>query len=337
MRNFIKINHTSKSPKYIQVVNSVIDNIQNGKLKKGEQLPSITDLATSQGTARVTIVKAYDILKKKGIVLSQHGKGFYIVSDAVNIKLNIFVLFDTMNAYKEILYAAFKTALPPDTSCNIFFHHYDINLFQSLIKNNAGGYNFYVVMPHFDEDVSDILKQIPADKLLLLDKSVPKLQGNFIAIYQDFENDVMNALLEVLGRIKKYKSLSLVQGDDQFQYVPKEIIKGFADFCIANRIKHKILSVFNEKDIVPGNAYIIFSDADLIQFLKLCNKNKWKPGKDIGLISYDETPMKEILADGITVLSTDFENMGRKAGEMIKKNLYQKIANPFKIIVRKTL
>jgi len=337
MKNFIHIAHTSKSPKYIQIVDSVIDNIQKGKLQTGEQLPSIAQLATSQGIARVTIVKAYDILKKKGVILSQHGKGFYIASDAVKIKLNIFVLFDTMNAYKQILYAAFRDSLPPDTSCSIFFHHYDINLFQSLIKNNAGKYNFYVVMPHFDEDVSGILKQIPADKLLLIDKTVANLGGDFIAIYQDFESDVKNALSEVLNRIKKYKALLLVPGNKQFQYVPAEIINGFTEFCKTHRIEHKVLDKFNEKDVKPGNAYIIFSDADLIQFLKLCNKNKWKPGKDIGLISYDETPVKEILANGITVLTTDFENMGRKAGEMIKKRVHRKIANPYKMIIRKTL
>ncbi|HRH59114.1 MAG TPA: hypothetical protein PL045_00980 [Chitinophagaceae bacterium] len=88
------------------------------------------------------------------------------------MKLNIFVLFDTFNAYKEILYQAFKTALPQDARCSIFFHHYDISQFGHLIHNSIGKYNFYVIMPHFDKDVSNIINIIPKEKLLLLDKNI---------------------------------------------------------------------------------------------------------------------------------------------------------------------
>jgi DNA-binding transcriptional regulator YhcF (GntR family) len=337
MKKNITITHTSSAPKYRQLVDNIIDNIGNGNFLKGQQLPSIAELAHAKKTAKATVAKAYDILKENGIILSRHGKGFYIASDAVKVKYNIFVLFDTMNAYKEILYNAFKHALPADARCSIFFHHYDVALFESLIKNNIGKYNFYIIMPHFDKDVSNILRQIPSEKLLLMDKDVPKLTGNYSAVYQDFENDVFNGLSKCITQLKKYKSLSLMQGNKQFQYVPAEIIKGFVKFCTKNKIQYNIFKNFDERDIKQNNAYIIFSDAELIRFIKYCNRMNWKLGKDVGLISYDETPMKELLANGITVITTDFENMGRKAGELIQKQLHEKVANPCKMIARKTL
>src|SRR3954469_17283842 len=108
IKRVINITHSSSSPKYKQLVDSIIYNIGNGNFLKGQQLPSIAELANAQKTAKATVAKAYDILKEKGIVLSKHGKGFYIGSDAIKVRYNIFVLFDTMNAYKEILYSAFK-------------------------------------------------------------------------------------------------------------------------------------------------------------------------------------------------------------------------------------
>src|SRR3712207_6921465 len=57
--------------------------------------------------------------------LSQHGKGFYVVSTEVRGKLNLFLLFDTLNAYKENLYYALKESLPENTQLNLFFHHYE--------------------------------------------------------------------------------------------------------------------------------------------------------------------------------------------------------------------
>ncbi len=39
---------------------------------------------------------------------------------------------------------------------------------------------------------------------------------------------------------------------------------------------------------------------------------KWKMGKDIGLISYDETPVKEIMLGGVTVIFTDLKKWANR-------------------------
>src|SRR5450432_1494470 len=153
MMDLIQIDKESNQPKYLQIVVSVIDSIEKGRLKRGTQLPSISELAEWQQMAKVTVAKAYEQLRQMGVVLSQHGKGFYVAKTDIKNKLNVFLLFDTLNAYKEILYNALKSALPADTHFSIFFHHYDKRLFSSLINNNLGNFNYYIVMPHFDEDV----------------------------------------------------------------------------------------------------------------------------------------------------------------------------------------
>lgn len=43
-----------------------------------------------------------------------------------------------------------------------------------------------------------------------------------------------------------------------------------------------------------------------------------KLGSDIGIIAYNDAPFKEILAGGITVLSTDFAKMGETTARMIQ-------------------
>ena len=60
-------------------------------------------------------------------------------------------------------------------------------------------------------------------------------------------------------------------------------------------------------------------------------------GQDVGIISYNETPLKEVLLDGITVISTDFENLGKKAAEIILKNQGVYMENPFHVIQRSSL
>ena len=58
-----------------------------------------------------------------------------------------------------------------------------------------------------------------------------------------------------------------------------------------------------------------------MELIKNQSDKDWELGKDIGILSYDETPLKEILAGGISVISTDFRKMGETAAEMIKERI----------------
>ena len=96
-------------------------------------------------------------------------------------------------------------------------------------------------------------------------------------------------------------------------------------------------------EITPDSAirskeiYVVIEETDLVNLIKNCRSKNLQPGKDIGIISYNDTPLKEILLDGITVISTDHNKMGELAARLILENKKEKIKNPFKIIRRKSL
>lgn len=333
----IRIDNESREPKYKQIVNSVIESIENGTLPRGQQLPSINELAEQEHMAKATVAIAYNILRQNGIIVSQPGKGFYIATTKASSQLNVFVLFDTLNAYKETLYNALKQNLPEDTRFSVFFHHYNLSMFETLIQNNVGNYNYYVLMPHFDEDVSSVIDLLPRNQVILLDKDVPMLSGQYSAIYQDFENDIFTALESAIDILRKYKTIHLCLGKEHFQYVPNGIIKGFKKFARKYNFPSIIENALEENSITKGDAYIIFSENDLITFAKHATLKKWKLGKDAGVISYDDTPVKEILLGGITTISTDFKKMGETAGKIITRKQISKVANTTSLILRKTL
>lgn len=333
----IQINAATNQPKYRQIIDAVVEAIEHGRIGRGQQLPSIGELADSQQIARVTVAKAYDELRQRGVILAQHGKGFYVASTDVRAPLNVFVLFDTLNAYKETLYYSLKESLPHNTRVSLFFHHYNRPLFDTLIRDSLGGYNYYVVMPHFDDDVSETVGMFPFDKLVVVDQTVAGLPGNYAAVYQPFERDVYDGLLAGIDRIRQYHRLTLVLSKDQFQYVPTGIIAGFRRFGREQQIPCVIADTYHDDLAQPGEAYLIFADRDLIQFIKHADRQGWQPGQDIGLISYDDTPMKEILKGGITVISTDFAEMGRTVGQLITERATTQVANPGGLILRNSL
>jgi DNA-binding LacI/PurR family transcriptional regulator len=112
---------------------------------------------------------------------------------------------------------------------------------------------------------------------------------------------------------------------------------GFHKFCFENKFNFNVFDSIESSNPGKGDVFLVVSDHDLVDLLKISLKNNWKLGKDIGILSYDETPLKEILAGGISVISTDFRKMGIMAAEMIKNRIFQKMENPYIFLPRKSL
>ena len=332
----IKISNNSSSPKYEQLCGEIIRLIESGELKLGDKLPSIHEICHNINIARDTVVTAYNKLKSRGIISPRHGKGFYVASTSIRNKLKIFLLFDVMNGYKEVLFRSFTDSLGPDYQVDIFFHYYNLEVFRQLINNNLDKYGFYVIMPHFNEDVSGIVKVIPRDKMLIIDKDIKALKGDYSAIYQHFDKDIYEALCKALPSLKKYKGLKFIS-NHTFQFIPEGMESGFRRFCGKHSLVQKSFDNIKSSSPTRGDAYLVVSDNDLIELIKICIRKNWALGHDIGIISYDETPLKGILAGGISVISTDFRKMGVTAAEMIRKRQLRKVENPSMFIQRNSL
>jgi DNA-binding LacI/PurR family transcriptional regulator len=119
--------------------------------------------------------------------------------------------------------------------------------------------------------------------------------------------------------------------------VPDGCLKGFQRFCIENGVPFKMVKNIDLKTIQSKTIYLIYSDNELINLLKKIEKQNLVPGKDVGIISYDDTPMKEILAGGISVLSTDFKHMGNVAASFMNGAAFEQLSNPSKFILRNSI
>jgi DNA-binding LacI/PurR family transcriptional regulator len=209
---------------------------------------------------------------------------------------------------------------------------------ENLIQESLGKYHYYVVMPHFTENTETVLQtlnKIPKSKLILLDKNLDQLTGDYSAIYQDFERDINSALHSGSDLIKKYRKLVLVY-PKEVSY-PIEIVKGFRRFCQESDKPFSIINCIDEEPIAGGTAFVVLEESDLIDLIKYCRDKNLVLGQDIGIISYNETPLKEILVSGITVISTDHEKMGETAARMMRNRQQGKIRNPFTLIRRNSL
>ena len=200
-----------------------------------------------------------------------------------------------------------------------------------------GNYTHYIIATFLKEDVTDVLNLIPAEKRIIIDYNQQGLSGNYSCIYQDYGYDIYCSLLQLQDRLKKYEKLILIARPEAIH--AQQVIDGFLHYCVKSELPYSIESNVEEKNFRKGNAYITFSryDTDDVSLIKLAKKKGYELGKEIGLISYNDTAVKEILEGGITVISTDFEMMGKAAASVIlNKNVIYK-RNPTKVIIRNSL
>lgn len=178
MQTYIRIDFDSKIPRYRQVINSIISQIREGNLKRGQKIASINELSEENYLSRDTVEKAYNELRERGIISSVRGKGFFISQTDFTAPVRVLLVFNKISAYKKLVYNSFVKTLGEHAIVDLHIHHFNVRLFESIINNNLGNYNYYVVMPHFYDSIKEaieVIKKIPRDKLILLDKNLKEL------------------------------------------------------------------------------------------------------------------------------------------------------------------
>lgn len=319
-----------------QIADTISANIDNGLYRTDEQLPSINIYSRNYCVARDTVEKAYRKLKREGYIQSVPGKGYFVLKKPGN-KIRILITFNKLSIYKKAIYETIVKTIGDKGKVDLYIHHYSPAILDKIISTNLGQYDYYVVMPAFvnsnDEyEYLEVLSKIPADQLILLDKDIPTLKKRGL-IYQDLISDTYKAFLSVAPIIAKYDQLVLVPPADVKQ--SSDISEAISRFCADNGKPHQIIPGKELQSLTRKTAFVVLSEEDLVSLIKKVRKHDYVLGKDVGIISFNETAYKELLE--ITVISADSAEMGQSVVKMVLNNHSGIVRNSFKTFVRGSL
>jgi len=76
----IQVDHESGLPIYTQIIEQIKHLVATGRLKPGDQLPTIRQLAVDLRVNPNTVVHAYHELGSQGVISSQQGRGTFIAA-----------------------------------------------------------------------------------------------------------------------------------------------------------------------------------------------------------------------------------------------------------------
>lgn len=329
----ISIQNNLGIPKYKQIIQSIEKAIEEEKLTKGDRLPSVNKVCLAFSLSRDTVLLGYDDLKKRGIIYAIPGKGYYVKSVEITIKQKIFLLFDELNIFKEDIYNSFLKNIGKNVQVDIFFHHFNLQVFQKLINDSNGNYTKYIIMPTNLIDVAAFIKTLPVNDVIILDQTNDDLKS-FPAIYQNHRKDICEGLSKGKSRLNKYNKLILIFPGFR---EPMGMKIGFEDFCKESSFDYEVINDFTDNEIIIGGVYIIPNDRDLVHVIEKARQQNLKLGTDFGIISYNETPLKKVVSNGITTISTDFTTMGKLLAQMVLKGKKEQIENKSALIIRNSL
>lgn len=338
MNNLItEIKSISAQPDFTkqeQIVNAIINCIENNHYKLGDILPSVNELSNQLGFARETVVKSYNELKNRGLIKSKQGVGYFIDSDNVKLKKTIALVLYGFQTFQQDFYNAFRKSLGKAYKIDVFFHHNNNAVYESILGSIKGRYGMYVVAPIQNQSSDELLGSFKSDRLLIIDR-YQFINEEVSKVTQEFEQSLLRVFDELLESIKKYNQVILYYKDDA-DY-PKGIHNATLNFCNTNNIPLKIEEEFAPEHCKKGTLFFTVGDSDLWSLLKHSKALDLRPGHEIGILSHNDSPVKEIIQGGITTFSTDFIKMANYAANCVKSGKFMNKIIPSNLIKRNSL
>jgi len=326
-----QIKFSNSTSKIKSLADGISLSIMQGRLKVGDNLLSINEASSLHKVSRDTVFKAYNELKKRGLIDSTPQKGYFVTGEVNHILL----LLDTYSSFKQNLYHRFIANLPENYKVDLIFHQYNERLFETIVRESIGKYSMYVIMNFSNTHFSETLTAIPSTKLLLLDfGDFEKSEYSYIC--QDFNQSLFDCLNEGKELLKKYKKLTFVFPEELCH--PVSAIEYFIKFCLTEKFEYEVFRKESDwKGVEAGTAYVCILSEDLVKIIKAADSAGLKVGSDIGLIAINDEPVLEVIKDGISSISIDFGLMGEKAANFITGKQPIQEYLPTELIIRSSI
>lgn len=109
----IEINFRDHIPIYVQLMEQIKHQIATGKLKPGDQLPTVRQLAADLRVNFNTVARAYRLLDEDAIISTQHGRGTFILDPLSEKEAAELREKDLKRMTSQYIYSAYRMGFSP--------------------------------------------------------------------------------------------------------------------------------------------------------------------------------------------------------------------------------
>jgi GntR family transcriptional regulator of arabinose operon len=177
---------TSQLPRYFQIYSALLAQIKTGALQAGVALPSERQIAEQYGVARLTVVKALDLLEKDGLIDKQQGRGTFVL-EQTEMQLETIAFIKAGGLVQSELKGISETAFEQNYQLQVLAVDLGMNKIAAYLKacidNGVKGLIIYALPGYDDMSVyRNLLKQnLP---IVMIDRYYPELETDYV-VYDD--------------------------------------------------------------------------------------------------------------------------------------------------------
>lgn len=331
-QEILALNHTNKLLKHEQFIEGFLNAMQSKTIAKGDRLPSVNELSNMLGFSTETILKGYRELIKRGIVVAQNRVGYFMAQEQVHRSIKIALVLFEFDSYQETIYKDFQNKLKNKEQVDVYYHHNSAHTFSTLIGNIYGQYHYYIISPPNTLKKSKLSCALPREKVLYINRC-QYIPNRYSYAIQNQEEATFRVLEKLLPNIKKYKN-GIIYFHHPNLDCATETLKAFKKFVKQYHIKYEIDFAYHPNSIEKDKAYFTLHDSELWDILKDCNVRKMKIGKEVGILSHNNNPIKEIICDGITTYGSDLDLLTNYMFDFIHKRQTVQVNIPIQLVNR---
>ncbi|MGN0037109.1 MAG: GntR family transcriptional regulator [Bacteroidaceae bacterium] len=301
----------SSVSKVRSLADTLAEEIRKKKYAVGTPLPSINCLSRRYGVSRDTVFKAFAELRSRKLIASAPGKGYYVNAT----QRTIFLLLDEYSPFKDTLYNSFVQHLPSaHYKVDLWFHQYNEEIFSQVLSAAIGRYDYYVVMNFDNERLSPLVSRLPASRLLLLDFGRFDKQP-YAYLCQNFDESFYEALETLTERILSYRRIIFQL--PAHSHHPRVSAEALLRYASAHGLSAEVSTEETIEQAREKTLYVVIRQIDVVSLIKAGRRSGLHCGADYGLIAYNDTPAYEVIGQGITAMTIDWAEMGRRAARFI--------------------
>ena len=319
-------------PKYQKVYHYILDKIKNNDWESGSKLPSIIELSIELDLSKDTISKAYQELLENKIIKSVPRRGYFVNKDLkTEFKSKVLLIisdvtFENKSIYDELL-EKLKNKAELFTYCC-----FDNNGIMDFLRNSSRDFDYFILSPfnaQINCDLHQIVDLIPFNKQLYINY---KNDDHHLFDLDILGDEIFSILRPYKDRINSYNRFNLVLPENHNFYY--QTIKGFQKFCDCYQLDYSLLDGIVPEEIFQNEIYFVLDNDELFELVKVSRKKQLEFGYDIGVLSLNENPYKEFIANGISTIQFNFEEITENFCSAILNGIKQDTYLRLKLIDR---
>ncbi len=220
-----RLDNNSPLPRYYQIYGVLLKQIHSGEFAVGEALPPERHIAQQYGVARLTVVKALDLLARDGLIDKQQGRGTFVLASKKTDPKAIAYIKVGWSVYHE-LEGISQIALEKNWQLHVLAVDIGFAKLESYIEAciESGVKGFIIYAGSGYEDISVYKHLLKRDvPLIMIDRYYPKLQVDRVT-YDDEKAgfDLTSALIA-----RGHQRIAILPGPELETTVVKNRIKGY--------------------------------------------------------------------------------------------------------------